>query len=113
MLSLDSLKSAGADTAEGMARCLNNEAFYLRMVRMALEDNKGIDALKAAVESGDKKAGFEAAHGLKGVLANLALTSYLKPVSEVTELYRASADADYAAYLNEILAEREKFTSLL
>ena len=33
-MTIDSLKAFGANTAEGLARCMNNEAFYLRMVGM-------------------------------------------------------------------------------
>ncbi len=34
MMTLDALKLYGANTAEGMGRCLNNESFYLKMVAM-------------------------------------------------------------------------------
>ena len=34
-MTLDALKLYGANTAEGMGRCLNNESFYLKMVAMA------------------------------------------------------------------------------
>ena len=39
MLTIDNLKSLGANTDEGLARCLGKEDFYLRMVSMALADN--------------------------------------------------------------------------
>ena len=87
-MTIDSLKAFGANTAEGLARCMNNEAFYLRFVNMALED-KGFDALKTAIEAGDKKASFEAAHALKGSLGNLSLTPIYDPVCELTEQLRA------------------------
>ena len=38
MLTIDALKAFGADVDEGLQRCMNNEAFYLRMVGMALAD---------------------------------------------------------------------------
>ena len=38
MMTLDALKHYGANTAEGMGRCLNNESFYLKMVGMALAE---------------------------------------------------------------------------
>ena len=47
MLTLEALREWGADTSEGMTRCMNNEAFYLRLVRMALADD-GYAALRAA-----------------------------------------------------------------
>ena len=33
-MTIDDLKTYGANTEEGLRRCLNNEAFYLRLVRM-------------------------------------------------------------------------------
>ena len=59
-MTLEALNAFGAHTDEGMARCLNDEAFYLEMVAMALED-KSFDALKAAMEAGDTRAAFAAA----------------------------------------------------
>ena len=39
MITIDGLNALGAHTKEGLERCLNNEAFYLRMVGMALADD--------------------------------------------------------------------------
>ena len=111
MLTVNTLRDFGANTAEGLGRCLNNEAFYLRLVNMALDD-AGFTKLAAALERGDKKEAFEAAHSLKGVLGNLALTPLYEQVSEMTELLRAGKDADYPAYLAGILAKREELLAL-
>lgn len=111
MLTLDALRACGANTAEGLGRCMNNEAFYLRLVNMALDD-ASFQKLSDAVAAGDKRAGFEAAHSLKGVLGNLALTPIYAPVAEMTELLRAAADADYQSYLNRILAARDQMIAL-
>ena len=77
MLTIDSLKNWGADVQEALVRCLNNEAFYLRLVGKALED-PSFSRLPEAVHAGDLTKAFEAAHALKGVLSNLALTPLLK-----------------------------------
>ena len=81
-MTIDALNAYGADTSQGLQRCMNNESFYLRMVDMALRD-KNFDALKAAIDSGDAHAGFEAAHALKGSIGNVALTPIFAPVSEI------------------------------
>ena len=47
MLTMDALKAYGANVEEGLARCVNNEPFYLRMVGMVLADDK-FDKLKDA-----------------------------------------------------------------
>ena len=111
MLSIDTLRQFGANTEEGLGRCMNNEAFYLRLVGMALDD-KNFGKLEEAVNLEDKKAAFEAAHALKGVLSNLALTPLCAPVSEMTELLRAEKDADYPAMLAGIMEKRDELVSL-
>ena len=82
MLTIENLKSLGANTDEGLARCLGKEDFYLRMVSMALADN-GFERLREAVTSGDLNEGFERAHALKGVLSNVALTTLADPIAEI------------------------------
>ena len=111
MLTIEKLRNYGANVEEGMARCMNNEAFYLRLVNMAAED-KGFDRLRTAVESGDKKECFEAAHALKGMLGNLALTPMAEPASEMTELLRTGVDTDYQSWLKQILEQKEKLAAL-
>ncbi len=39
MMTIDKLKELGADTADGLARCLNNEEFYMKLVGMAIKDD--------------------------------------------------------------------------
>ena len=111
MLTVESLREFGANTKDGLSRCMNNEGFYLRLVNMALDD-PNFDTLASAVENDDKNAAFEAAHALKGTLANLSLTPLCEPVSEMTELLRAGRDADYAAYLSQIRGKRKALTEL-
>ena len=72
-MTLESLKAYGANTEEGLARCLNNESFYLKMVNLALAD-KNFDGLKRTMDAGDARAAFETAHALKGCIGNVALT---------------------------------------
>lgn len=112
MLTLDALKSLGANTDEGLARCMNNESFYLRMVDMGLRD-AGFEKLKAALEAGDLDTAFEAAHALKGILSNLSLTSLAEPVSVLTEQLRAREARDYGPDLDSILALKDRYLALL
>ena len=110
MLTIEKLRQFGADTGDGLERCMNNEAFYLRLVNMALEDGN-YRKLTDALASGDCKAAFHAAHTLKGVLANLSLTPLYGPASEMTELLRGG-EADCAALLDELLRRREALLRL-
>ena len=111
MMTLEALRSFGANTDEGMNRCMNNEAFYFRLIGMAAEDGS-FGRLAQAVENNDLDAAFEAAHALKGVMGNLALTPIFTPAAELTELLRAKKSGDYAAYLRQILDAREQLRSI-
>ena len=111
MLTIEKLREYGANVEEGLGRCMNNEAFYLRMVDMAMSD-ANFGKLETAIHTGDKDAAFEAAHALKGVLSNLSLTPILDPVVEITELLRSRADANYDAILLRILAKKRELDSL-
>ena len=112
MLSIETMRNWGADVDEALVRCLNNENFYLMLVQKAVQD-ANFDRLPEAVTAGDLEKAFEAAHALKGVMANLALTPLTVPVSEITELLRARTDTDYKPYLEKISAKRDELIGLL
>lgn len=112
MLTINALRDYGADVEEGLGRCMNREDFYLRLVKMAM-DEKAFLSLKDALEKKDLDAAFQAAHSLKGVLANLALTPMLIPCSEITEDLRAGKDIDYSPRLALLLARRDELLALI
>ena len=95
MLNIESLKEYGADVEEALTRCYGNEEFYLKLVGMMLNEASFTNLDKALAEN-DLSGAFEAAHALKGVCANLALTPLLEPVKEITELLRARTEMDYS-----------------
>lgn len=111
MITVEKLREWGAAVDEGLARCMNNESFYLMLVGKSLEGDQ-IDDLEAALSEKDLTRAFEAAHALKGVCGNLALTPLFKPVSEMTELLRAGADADYSALFAEAKAQWTRLKEL-
>ena len=92
MLTVAALKEFGANTEEGLSRCMNNEAFYLRLVKMAAQESANYEALGKALESGDMKAGFEAAH-----LQSEAAADGFRQVSQSYSDDTASVMAEYAA----------------
>lgn len=111
MITIEALKELGANTDEGLARCMNNEAFYLRMVGMALADD-GYEKLDEAVRRGDLNEGFERAHALKGILSNVSLTTLAEPVIEITEDLRERREKDYSEILARIADEVAKYRAL-
>ena len=111
MLSVNDLTEYGADTASGLARCVNKEAMYLKLVGK-VPSSPDFEALKKNISEKNYAQAFDHAHGLKGILANLSLTPLLDPVCEITELLRAGTDTDYAPLLEKIESERAKLEKL-
>ena len=60
MITLEQLRAWGADTDEALPRCLNNEAFYLRLVDKAVRE-PSFDRLREAIEAGDLGKAFDQA----------------------------------------------------
>lgn len=105
MLTIQYLRDFGADVDTGLARCVNNEALYLRLVKM-VPSLDGFAKLEQATIDKDYDAAFEAAHGLKGAIGNLSLTPLYTPVVTITELLRARTDMDYSTLVAEIMTQR-------
>ena len=112
MLTLETLNEFGVDTKEGLTRCMNNQKFYFRMISMGLS-NDSFEKLGKALEENNLDEAFEAAHALKGVLGNLALTPIYKPLSEMTEMLRAKKTADYTAMYEPIMEMRNQLLQMI
>ncbi len=110
MITIDILNEWGADTTEGLTRCIGNEELYLKLVNAVTKD-PNFDKLKTLTSEGDLKGAFEASHALKGVLGNLSLTPIYKKVCEITELLRAETDIDYSGLVKEITEMRDQLLS--
>lgn len=111
-MSLEELRTFGADVDAGLARCMNNEALYLRLVEMAATD-VSFAALGDYLKQGDLDKAFEEAHKLKGVTGNLSLTPLFNPVSALTELLRRKTDGDYEELYAEIAGKAAELAALL
>ena len=106
MLTLDALKAYGANTGEGLARCMNMEPFYLKIVGMVLAD-ANFEHLNRAMAARDAGALFNAAHALKGAAGNASLTPIYEPLCALTELLRGRTQTEYAALITRIRAGRD------
>lgn len=111
MISIETLKSYGANVEEGLTRCMNNESFYLMLVNKVLNDDK-FDRLEQEIKNKNLEAAFEIAHALKGMYANLSLDPITKPVVEMTELLRTGSDVDYSDLLKEAQSQFAKLKAL-
>ncbi len=111
MLTIDGLRQYGADVDSGLGRCMNMEAFYLKLVDKAVKE-EAFGKLSDALASGDLDTAFEAAHSLKGVTGNLALTPMYDPLVEITELLRSRTEMDYSEILGTILGKRDELEKM-
>ena len=111
MTIIDKLNEWGADTELGIRRCANNKDLYLRLVKM-LNENEGFSKLEETINNNDLQAAFQAAHGLKGVLANLELIPLYKPVFAITELLRYETNTDYSDLLKEIKKGKKELENI-
>ena len=107
-MTIEELKELGADTQDGLKRCGNNEAFYLKLIPKALEESK-YKELEEKINEKKFAEAFEVAHALKGVLSNLSLTPIYEPIYEITELLRNKSDVDYSALLGKMWEEKNRF----
>ena len=110
-MTIDDLVAYGANVAEGLKRCMGMTDFYVQLAG-SIKTEQGFDKLNEEINAGDLDAAFQTAHGLKGILANLAITPLQEPVSEITELLRAKTDMDYSGLMAHILEERDRFRAL-
>ncbi|OON85172.1 hypothetical protein BXO88_13505 [Oribacterium sp. C9] len=111
MLTIEKLKEYGADTDEGLKRCMGNEGLYLRLAAMAAQQPE-FGQLENYIKDHDMKSAFQAAHSLKGVIGNLSITPLYEKVCEITELLRYESPADYDDLVKTIIELRDKYRSL-
>ena len=111
MITLEALKEYGADTDEALARCMNNEDFYLMLVGKSLDD-ANYEKLKEMIAAKNYEEAFSVAHALKGVVMNLSLTPLAEPVIEITEGLRAGEDKDYSGLIAKMDEQLAKLKAL-
>lgn len=111
MITINKLREFGCNVDEGLARCVNNEDLYLRLVNTLLKDNK-VEELKEAIENRDLDKAFQIAHSLKGVYGNLSITPLYNKICVLVELLRNKTEIDYSSIVQEIYDLYQKFLSL-
>ncbi|MBO6305425.1 MAG: Hpt domain-containing protein [Selenomonadaceae bacterium] len=112
MITLEILKDLGIDPKDGLARCMNKEDFYFKMLKLGLSNEK-FDSIEEVLRDKNMKEGFEMAHALKGVAGNLAIDPIYKPMSELTELLRNKKDGDYLGIYKPAKEMRDKLLKII
>lgn len=111
MITIDKLISFGANVEEGLARCVNNEDFYLMLVNKLINDTK-IDDLAKQIEDGDLANAFSTSHSLKGLYGNLSISPIYDLLVELTDYLRERKEMDYHPIINELKKKKEEFNNL-
>lgn len=90
------LEAAGFKVEEAMKRFMNSEQLWIKFLKKFKADPSYGELVKAMEEKDAVKA-FEAAHTLKGITGNLALSRFNDLVSEQTEYLRGTENNFEAA----------------
>ena len=112
MNAIEKLNNIGCNTKEGLERCLNKADFFLKLLKMAVADNK-VYELKDSINNKDFDKAFSISHTLKGVYANLAITPLYNLFYTLTEELRAKENKDYTNEINEIISLFEKVKEIV
>ena len=108
----EQLEGYGVNYQTTMERFLGNEKMYLRLLNMLFQD-ENLGQLGDALERGDRRAAFEAAHTLKGVVGNMGLTPLYNKVCVIVEPLRAGEERDdYSVLYQDIVSEFGKVEEL-
>ena len=81
------LEENGFSIKDAMQRFMNNEQLWIKFLKKFKADTSYADLVQA-VEGGEWKKAFEAAHTLKGITGNLALSRFNELISEQTDYLR-------------------------
>ena len=111
MLTLDNLREYGANVDEGISRCLDDEAFYIELVKSVIPDDR-IDELEKYIAAKDFDKAFEVAHALKGMYGNISIMPVYEPICEITELLRDRKDVDYSPFIAKAREQKQRLVDL-
>ena len=111
MITIENLRAYGANVDEGVKRCLDDEEFYLDLVKSTVADDR-LSELEQCLAAKDFDKAFEVAHALKGMYGNISITPVYEPISQITELLRDRKDVDYSELLAEAKEQKQKLDEM-
>ena len=106
------LETYGVDYPATMKRFMGNTGMYQRLLGMLFQDDN-FQKLGSALECGELRSAFEAAHTLKGIAGNMGLTPLYEAVSAMVEPLRTGESReDYPALYEAVRGELQKAEEL-
>ena len=109
---IEDIARLGADTEDGLTRCMGNPALYERMLKKlpkVVEESP----VMPYVESGDLDAALSNAHTLKGVVGNLSLVPLFNNYTEMVNLFRDAKPEKATELLAETLRIQQDFVDCI
>ncbi len=108
---IEALQGLGCDMEDAMTRFLDDEDFYLECFDSVIHDTK-FEELKQYIEAEDVSKAFECAHTLKGLIANIGLSSLSSKMIEIVERLRGGSMEGLSGMCEELFTEREKYLAI-
>lgn len=109
---IEDLALLGADTDDGLTRCMGNSALYERMLKK-LPKVVAEAPVMPYVESGDLDMALTNAHTLKGVVGNLSLMPLYNNYTEIVNLFRDAKPEKATELLAETLKIQQSFVDCI
>lgn len=108
----EKLQSIGINTVEALERFMNDEDFYLKMLKKfekTVEDTPVLEYF----ESGETEKALKNAHTLKGVTGNFSMTALYEGYAEVVDLLRKEQIHDARKTFDSILPLQKETIELI
>lgn len=109
---LTELKELGANTEEGLARCMNKTELYEKLLKKMPANIAQLEVL-SFFECGDNETALKNAHTIKGIAGNLSITPLFSAYTEIVNLLRADKPEQAKEMLISILPTQEKILSCI
>ncbi|MGN1422094.1 MAG: Hpt domain-containing protein [Oscillospiraceae bacterium] len=106
------LKEMGANTDEGIERCMNKPELYERLLKKAPANIEKLEVL-SLLDAGNIQTALSNAHTIKGVVGNLSLTPLYTAYVEIVNLLRADKPAEAREVLVGILPAQERMIACI
>lgn len=106
------LEKWGCDVKGAMARCLDDENFYCKLVKTVMRD-PAFEELGTILEEGNAVKAFDVAHSLKGSLANVGLTPLYDLIVQIVEPLRGGSIQGLAIPYLKLTKKKEEFDAIL
>ena len=105
------LEEGGINVKEAMQRFMNNEQLWIKFLKKFKADSS-YEKLVKSIEEKEWNKAFEAAHTLKGITGNLALSKLHDLVSRQTDYLRGE-DTDFEAAVGMMPEITEVYENVL